>query len=497
MQNRILAGFTKVILPIFLLLVFISCAQPAQKEGVWYTQDGQPYTPAIATDYFPKVEPEEVTNIIDTAIDMDGRMHIVGDSCYNNPSVWGYFEGNALKGTYGQTSQFDDLSNLRTPVEMIDPLIEIDASNHPHILFINNERLCHCYIEGHRWFSTDGELITEESDASKCYITDYKVSDITIKYDMALDSYGNPHITFTFTHDKITYVAYIHWDGSDWVGIDNAVIDENSDDWLSEDELFEYAKVSSYDETYRNPRQVDCPELEIDSNDQPHIVWLQYFDSEMGKVGIVYKYWENDRWNSVSNEDGSPYVVTVNPYDAGKYINEIDLELDNNDTPHIIYDDMDVGLIGIRYLTLKDNTWKGIYGEEHPDNLVFSYEKIYKLSRVSFEVDNQNLPHFMWCAEPRDIDCFLVADAYYCRYNGDYLLTLFGTINRLSSSGHPITTNVTQSLNVKEASMSLDKDGNPHLVVVTTDGLKYLHGKPANRWEKTWEEMEQEHLKEE
>ena len=183
MQNRITRGLIKVVLTSILSLVLVSCAQPAQKEGVWYTHDGKPYAPTLATDYNQQGHREEITEIIDTAMNLNGRMHIVGSSL-NGYSVWGYFEGNTIKGTFGQTSQFDDLSNLRTPVEMMDPLIEIDTSNRPHILFINNERLCHCYIEGKRWFSTDGEPVNDENDISKSYITNCMKNEMRINYDI-------------------------------------------------------------------------------------------------------------------------------------------------------------------------------------------------------------------------------------------------------------------------------------------------------------------------
>ncbi len=496
MLNKIISRIVNTLLLASVLsLLLISCAQPIQKEGVWYTHDGKPYTPTLATDYVPPELFEEDTWFIDTAMDLDGRMHIVG-SFLNDYSVWGYFEGNTIKGAFGETDDFNDLSNLRTPVEMYDPLIEIDDLNRPHILFINNDRLCHCYIKGREWYSTDGEPINDESDASKCSVTNLESFIEGINHDYALDSLNNPHITFIFKLEEIAYVAYIHWDGSDWVGFDSTVIDQNSDDWLSGDELYEYARVSEHDKIYKNRIQVSCPKLEIDSNDHPHIVWLQYFDPETDTVGIVYRYWENDRWNSIQNEDGSPYVVTVNPYEAGKYIYYIDLKLDNNDTPHIIYDDNSLGLTGARYLTLKSDTWEGIYGKTNPDNLLFEFEKLYKHSTLCFELDNKNYPHFMWCSERSDTDSFFIYDVYYYRFNGEYPLTLYGTLYRLSSDKHPISTNVTQSLNVKEASISLDKDGNPHIIIMTTDGLKYLHGKPADRWEKTWEEMEQENLKE-
>ncbi len=481
MRNKNVKSFVNILLASVLSLLLISCAQPVQKEGVWYKHDGKPYTPTLATDYNQQGHREEITEIIDTAIDLNGRIHLVGSSL-NGYSVWGYLEGNTIKGTFGETDDFNDLSNLRTPVEMYDPLIEIDDLNRPHILFINNDRLCHCYIKGREWYSTDGEPINDESDASKCCITDYEGHNMRITYDIALDSYWNPHITYSFKLEEIAYVAYIHWDGSDWVGFDSTVIDQNSDDWLSEDEMYEYARVSEHDKIYKNRIQVSCPKLEIDSNDHPHIVWLQYFDPETDTVGIVYRYWENDRWNSIQNEDGSPYVVTVNPYEAGKYIYYIDLKLDNNDTPHIIYDDMSMGLVSIRYLTLKDNTWKGIYGEEHPNNLVFKYDKIYRHNRFTFAIDNHNHPHFMWCEVPGYESFALVTDAHYLRFDGKYLLSLSGASYR--KTHNPISINVTQSLNVQETSMSLDNDGNPHLVIVTTDGLNYLHGKPAE-----WKDM--------
>lgn len=178
---------------------------------------------------------------------------------------------------------------------------------------------------------------------------------------LALDSNGNPHISYyDTTNADLKYAA---WTGSSWNietvdsegSVGNGVslaLDRNGYPHISytSPRDWPYANLkyaawnsstSSWDiETVKSVGNCTTPSLALDSSDVPHIA---YYRSWPGGNDLMYTYWDGSSWSEQMVDDG--WLGIVGP----------SLALDSGDNPHISYYDHDDQRL--RYAWWNGSSW--------------------------------------------------------------------------------------------------------------------------------------------
>jgi len=99
--------------------------------------------------------------------------------------------------------------------------------------------------------------------------------------------------------------------------------------WINEDDL-NCGASAVYDGTSTHTTvQI---EIEIDSLDNIHIIWQ---DNSSGTVNIFYAYYNGATWQGLDSSDGQPAYDNVS--NLGGQDGYMDLDVDSNNRPHIIW----------------------------------------------------------------------------------------------------------------------------------------------------------------
>jgi hypothetical protein len=172
--------------------------------------------------------------------------------------------------------------------------IALDSSGNPHISYYKNSdrNLKYASWNGSAW-------VTEAIDT-------YKVGEFC---SLALDSNNNPHISYydSGNHD----LKYIHWNGSAWV---IEVVD-------SADDVGRYTSIA------------------LDSSNRPHISY-----SDDTNTSLKYARWNGSAW----------IIQTVDDVANGAYYTSIALDSSNN--PHISYQD-EADNYDLKYAQWNGSAW--------------------------------------------------------------------------------------------------------------------------------------------
>lgn len=194
----------------------------------------------------------------------------------------------------------------------------LDDAESPHISYCANGDLIYAQWTGSAWITQTVDTTTE-----------------TLEPSLALDNYGNPHISYQDYTNKI--LKYAHWAGSDW---DIQIVDSFGDvgfiftsmaldsvgnphisyrDTTHDDLKYAYWTGSAWiSETVDSAGAVgEFTSLALDSADNPHI-------SYQGGTGssLKYAYWTGSAWNIQNVDTGGAYTS---------------LALDSAGNPHISY----------------------------------------------------------------------------------------------------------------------------------------------------------------
>jgi hypothetical protein len=259
--------------------------------------------------------------------------------------------------------------------------IALDSTGNPHISYYDQTNYDLKYA---KWTGTEWSIETVDSEG-----------DVGSHSSIALDSAGNPHISyFDYTNENLKYAK---WTGTEW-SIET-VDSEKTVGW--------------------------CTSIAVDSAGNPHI---SYFDHT--NVDLKYAKWTGTEWA----------IQTVDPEVVGWFTS---IAVDSAGNPHISYLDYTNG-------DLKYAKWTGIeWAIQTVDPEVGSWYTSY----TSIAVDSAGNPHISY------LD-YTNGDLKYAKWTG-----IEWTIQTVDSEGDVGWF----------TSIAVDSAGNPHISYFdyTNDDLKY------------------------
>jgi hypothetical protein len=346
----------------FLVLLILSRSAPNEAGPGWLIQT---------------VDPDPFTGGISLALDSVGNPHV---------SYIGYNE-NDFKHYLKYASFVDSSWKIQTVVSLgipgysdslrsLDSHLSIDSHGNPHISYSDNGTLCYATWNNSTWniqtIDTNEEYSSLALDSSGNPHISYIVSPVffnasnyyiqnnsSLKYaswtgskwnidtifssnallgiSLALDSAGNPHISY----ENENSLQYASWNSSAWIiqtlsyGDDSSlVLDSKGNPSLSFFEVVTSLVYESWNGTGWNKQTVDNSvwtvynSLALDSKGNPHIIYDNEYASSNGSKWNIQPFYQ--------------YIASsgILPIASGS------LAMDSNDNPHII-----INYAGLIYLT--------------------------------------------------------------------------------------------------------------------------------------------------
>jgi hypothetical protein len=244
------------------------------------------------------------------------------------------------------------------------------------------------------------------------------------RFSIAVDAYDYPHICYQSGsgEDKILRIA--HFNGSIW-------------EIESIDNLWDWGRIDGW------------PKLQIDKDNNPHVVYRSNSPYLLSDCSLKYSSCVNNIWLSDT-------LVT----DGG--VDNVLLFLDNNNIPHIFYN----YYYNLVYVTKNGDDW--IY--EAVDDSIYAMLDTYWNGSISGYLDQNDNPH-----------------VFYVRVeNTDVWKYAYKMNNTWNKENVPRDVAIPLVYN---SSLCLDNYDNPYLAVYTAfEGFLYLLKRTAGNWH--WETVD-------
>ena len=260
--------------------------------------------------------------------------------------------------------------------------IAIDSNGNPHISYF--DETCGT-VKYARFTGTQWEMETIERVD---YATMQGFGWIEFHTSIALDSSDHPHISYNlaFVNPSEGHLRYAEWTGSAW---SIQTVDSRGSSG--------YAEHSS---------------LDLDSTDKPHI-------SYRGEGEIMYAHWTGSNWDIetvgpetpdstslVVDSEDNPHILycdrdnnyllyarkisdtwVTEAVDSDSDNEFSSFDLDNYDNPHVVFSNHAPSFIGFTYATKTEGSWDYEPIDTAPDT---------SIDRNSLVLDSSNIPHICY-----------------------------------------------------------------------------------------------------
>lgn len=264
---------------------------------------------------------------------------------------------------------------------------------------------------------------------------------------LAIDSLGRPHIAWTDntgTSPVATDIFYAWWDGTNWVNAQGTIYNGSN------------ANVSKTRLASINPS------LQLDSNDMPHIIWV---DATWGSnYEPAYVCWDpvDSQWEQ---DNGSSYDATgncrISPPGQTDYYNPC-IRIDSNNLPHVSMTADDRGdkeIIYARLTAAGSTNWVSHNGTAWSGGGGLAAVNVSQTPNrdsdfPSLSLDTNNRPHIAW----QDMNWGMAWEIAYVRSNGTNWLNVSG--NTWTPNSPNVSNNTPISI---RPSLELDTNNRPHI----------------------------------
>ena len=286
----------------------------------WLTEDNNIYD--------PQSKPTTISNntsrrpCID--IDSKGYAHLVWKSEIFNehnrfdPDIM-YIRWDGINWVTVNGEIFDySTRNANASNTFLNPPVDhqfvLDSNDYPCLVWDIQNSLKFIRWNGSNWVTASGDMYNPKSENS----TIYKKHN---KYDIQLtiDSNDNPHIAWctrdSFVLSSTAEISYLKWNGNNWEKYDETEYTPGSGDPTTDLDIQVYNSMS----------------FTIDSTSKPHFVW------SIDGNDIFYTKWNGSCWSSVAGEELSKNAKNSNISQSSHKSYSPDLALDSNDNPHIVW----------------------------------------------------------------------------------------------------------------------------------------------------------------
>jgi hypothetical protein len=232
--------------------------------------------------------------------------------------------------------------------------LALDANALPHIAYTFNPAagigyyLKYAYYDGSSWHT---EIVDNDGDVGK-------------NPSLALDSYGNPHISYPDMQDSA--LDYASFNGLSW-DIETIDSEQNTGGENS---------------------------LALDSSNYPHIAYRS--EPSSGICNLKYAWFDGISWN-------------IDIADAGGYLGgNCSIALDSFERPHISYEDRSNGPSHLKYATLSGTEW-----------VTETIDSVNGTGRgTSLALDSQDVPHIAYCYKATSPTGDTIKDIRYAYFDG-------------------------------------------------------------------------------
>jgi len=270
---------------------------------------------------------------------------------------------------------YDNLSNNNDLSEY--PQIQLDTNNYPYIVWQDNTsgnyEIYFTHWNGSNWVKMNGEagydnLSNNGGDSENPQIQ--------------LDTNNYPYIVW----DDLN-IYFTHWNGSNWVKMNGEV---------GYDDLSTYGSTGDY------------PQMRLDTNNYPYIVWT-YYNNPPGNEEIYFTHWNGSDWVKMNGEVGYDNLSNNSGNSWGPQI-----QLDTNNYPYIVWDDKTSGNAEIYFTHWNGSDWVKMNGEVGYDNLTNNNLYCYY---PQIRLDTNDYPYIVW-------QCDWI---YFTHWNGSNWTKMDGT----------------------------------------------------------------------
>jgi len=413
-----------------LILIFLMCY--INIFSAWVDVDG---IGQESKEIFFNNQPNYVPDI---ALDSNGYPHIVwfSEEVSGNLEIY-YLKWNGANWVDADGVGQESINISNTPGISKYPVIQIDSSNNPHIVWQEHGEIYYIKWNGSQWVDIDGVGLESINVSNSPSVESHHPS-------FVLDSTGKPHIAWHEGNEDeppLAKIFYATWNGSSWVGADGGPIGA----------------------IYNSPYPSLWASIAVDSLNRPHIVWS---DGDEKNREIYYLKWNGSAWVDADGVGQESINISNTPL----YSSWPDIEIDASGSPHVVYEEVSEGNQEIFYQKWNGTQWVDVDGvglESRNMTRTYHYSSV-----PTIKLDITGTPHIAWHEGSVE-----TSELYCLKWNGTQWVDEDG-------SGRDEMNVSRDFVNSEWSSMVLDNNGYPHLVwsngvVLKAHGIHYLHWVPG------------------
>jgi hypothetical protein len=321
-----------------------------------------------------------ISSLASFALDSKGNPHVAWDEGIdeNNEICYVKWDGTRWVNANEQGHPENPSIVSSNPSYSGYPSLALDSKDVPYIAWNdmvdkNAEIFCVKLVDK-KWVTLDGKPYPENSAIVS------QTSGASLFPSLVLDSKDNPNIAWSDSSSGNYEIWFAKWDGTKWVNVKNAEF-KGSDALVS---------LSENESMY--------PSLALGNDDLPHIAWQ---DKSEGDKEIFYLYFDGEEWVTVQNKTYPAYSANVSQDFGNSELPQ--LVLDNENNPHIVWDDDTIGEKVVHYVKWGGWRWVNAQNQPYPScSAVVSYNDG-KSVLPAIALSAQGKPHIVWGGITEDV----------------------------------------------------------------------------------------------